>query len=117
MTDLRFGLAQPQLRQRIRQGLLKVEQLHQLARDIFFAKRGRISAREIHQQLNACSCLTLIAAAIIYWQAQEIARLLNDPPEKIATIDPSLVAHISPINWANVVLYGQYHLNPKLVKP
>ena len=110
-------LAQPQLRQRIRQGLLKVEQLHQLARDIFFAKRGRISAREIHQQLNACSCLTLIAAAIIYWQAQEIARLLNDPPEDIATIDPSLVAHISPINWENVVLYGQYHLNPKLVKP
>ena len=110
-------LAQPQLRQRIRQGLLKVEQLHQLARDIFYAKRGRISAREIHQQLNACSCLTLIAAAIIYWQAQEMARLLKNPPKEIAALNPSLVAHISPISWENVVLYGQYHLNPKLVKP
>ncbi len=60
-------LSQPPLRKRIRQGLLKVEQLHQLARDIFFAKRGRVSAQEIHQQLNSCSCLTLIAAAIIYW--------------------------------------------------
>ena len=49
--------------------------------------------------------LDLIAAAIIYWQAREMARLLKNPPEEIAAINPSLVAHISPINWENVVLY------------
>jgi len=110
-------LSQPSLRKRIRHGLLKVEQLHQLARDIFFAKRGRISAQEIHEQLNSCSCLTLIAAAIIYWQAREMAELLKNPSEEISAIDPKLISHISPISWDNVVLYGQYHLNPKLVRP
>lgn len=110
-------LSQPPLRKRIRSGLLKVEQLHQLARDIFFAKRGRVSAQEIHQQLNSCSCLTLIAAAIIYWQAREMAKLLKNPSEEISTIDPKMIAHISPISWDNVVLYGEYRLNPNLVRP
>ena len=110
-------LSQPPLRKRIRRGLLKVEQLHQLARDIFFAKRGRISAQEIHQQLNSCSCLTLIAAAIIYWQAREMAKLLKNPSEEISAIDPKLIAHISPISWDNVVLYGEYRLYPNLVRP
>jgi hypothetical protein len=28
----------------------------------------------------------------------------------------SLLEHVSPIEWDNVVLYGQYILNPKLVR-
>jgi TnpA family transposase len=35
------------LRSRIRRGLLKVEQLHALARDVFYGRRGRINAREL----------------------------------------------------------------------
>ena len=41
-------------------GLLKVEQLHALARAVYYGQRGRISAREVYDQVNACSCLTLI---------------------------------------------------------
>ena len=67
-------MSQPQLRRRIRRGTLKVEELHALARDVFYAKRGRISVREIQDQMNSCSCLTLILACIIYWQASEISR-------------------------------------------
>jgi Tn3 transposase DDE domain len=40
-------LSEPQLRRRIRHGLLKVEQLHALARDVFYGRRGRINAREL----------------------------------------------------------------------
>jgi TnpA family transposase len=36
-------LSEPELRRRIRRGLLKVEQLHALARDVFYGRRGRIS--------------------------------------------------------------------------
>jgi hypothetical protein len=53
-------LSEPQLRARIRRGLLKVEQLHALARDVYYGRRGRINARELHEQMNSCSCLTLI---------------------------------------------------------
>jgi TnpA family transposase len=109
-------ITQPLLRQRIRRGLLKVEELHQLARDIFYAKRGRISAREIHQQLNSCSCLTLIAACVIYWQAKEITRILQQHDPDTELFDPSLIAHISPIGWDNVILYGEYRLDPSLIK-
>ena len=70
-------LSEPQLRSRVRRGLLKVEQLHALARDVYYGRRGRINARELHGQMNACSCLTLILACVIYWQAKEISRVVR----------------------------------------
>jgi hypothetical protein len=41
--------------------------------------------------------------------AQELGRLPNG-------IDLSLLEHVSPIEWDNVVLYGQYILDRKLVR-
>jgi TnpA family transposase len=38
-------LSEPELRSRIRRGLLNVEQLHALARDVFYGRRGRINTR------------------------------------------------------------------------
>ena len=70
-------LSEPPLRSRIRKGLLKVEQLHALARDVYYGRRGRINARELHEQMNSCSCLTLILACVIYWQAKEISRVVR----------------------------------------
>ena len=88
---------------------LKVEQLHALARAVYYGQRGRISAREVYDQVNACSCLTLILACIVYWQAREISRMAAaaDFP-----FDPDLLRHVSPIEWKNVVLYGEIKLDP-----
>ena len=109
-------LSEPELRGRIRRGLLKVEQLHALARDVFYARRGRINARELWEQMNTCSCLTLILACIVYWQAREISRLVSQCDPDGNGIDLSLLEHVSPIEWDNVVLYGQYILDRKLVR-
>ena len=48
--------------------------MHALARDVY------CGARELHEQMNSCSCLTLILACIIYWQAKQITptMLLGD---------------------------------------
>lgn len=108
-------MSEPQLRSRIRRGLLKIEQLHALARDVFYGKRGR-NARELQDQMNSSSCLTLIVACIVYWQAKEIARVVNKCDPEGSGIDVSLLKHVSPIEWDNVVLYGLYVLNPKLVR-
>ena len=94
----------------------KVEQLHALARDVFYARRGRINARELWEQMNTCSCLTLILACIVYWQAREISRLVSQCDPDGNGIDLSLLEHVSPIEWDNVVLYGQYILDRKLVR-
>jgi TnpA family transposase len=109
-------LSEPELRRRIRRGLLKVEQLHALARDVFYGRRGRINARELWEQMNTCSCLNLILACIVYWQASEISRILSHCHPAANGIDLSLLEHVSPIEWDNVVLYGQYILDRKLVR-
>ena len=109
-------LSEPELRRRIRRGLLKVEQLHALARDVFYGRRGRINARELWEQMNTCSCLNLILACIVYWQAREISRVLNQCDPVANKVDTSLLEHVSPIEWDNVVLYGQYVLDRKLVR-
>ena len=96
-------------------GLLKSEQLHQLARDLKYAKRGRITSRDWLEQRNSCSCLTLILACIIYWKAKEIHLvLLECPPEE--DLDLAMLKHISPITWENVILYGEYVINRKWIK-
>ena len=93
-------MSEPQLRAKVRRGLLKVEQLHALARAVYYGQRGRISAREVYDQMNACSCLTLILACIVYWQAREISRLAAAPD---FPFDPDLLRHVSPIEWKNVI--------------
>ena len=65
---------------------------------------------------NTSNCLTLILACIIYWQAKEFNRvLLYGEPDREG-IDVSLLEHISPIGWENVLLYGEYVLNRGLVR-
>ena len=102
-------MAEPQLRAKVRRGILKVEQLHALARAVYYGNRGRITAREVYDQINACSCLTLILACIIYWQAREISRLTAD---QNFPFDPDLIQHVSPIEWHNIVLYGEIRIDP-----
>jgi TnpA family transposase len=111
-------LSEAPLRSRIRKGLLKVEQLHALARDVYYGRRGRINARELHEQMNSCSCLTLIIACVIYWQAKEISRVVrwHQPKEGEEKIDITLLEHVSPIEWDNVILYGQYILDRAQVR-
>ena len=106
-------MSEPTLRTRVRRGLLKVEQLHALARAVYYGQRGRISAREVYDQMNACSCLTLILACVIYWQAREISRIAaaTDFP-----FDPELIARISPIEWRNIVLYAEIKIDPSKLR-
>lgn len=104
------------LRQRTRRGLLKGEQLHSLARDLNYGKRGRISRSDFQEQKNSCSCLTLILACIIYWQAKEMNRVVLEGTSEAVPVDFSLIEHVSPITWDNVIIYGEYVLNRNLVK-
>jgi hypothetical protein len=62
--------------------------------------------------MNSCSCLTLLLACVVYWQAKEISRVPKMGIPEGEDIDLSLLEHVSPIEWENVILYGQYVLNP-----
>src|SRR5262249_28030438 len=105
-------LTDPARRRRVRRGLLKGEQLHALARHVHYGKRGQTEGRDGQQQMSRASCLVLILAAIISGQSREIDPVLRhwDPVEE--GLDPTLLPHISPIGWDNVLLYGEYALDP-----
>ena len=82
-------MSQPPLRRQIRRGLLKGDHLHSLARDVAFAKRGRITKRDFYELMKTCSCLTLILACIVYWQAKEIGRVIAECDPQKSGIDIS----------------------------
>jgi TnpA family transposase len=109
-------MSDPLLRQNRRRGLLKGEQLHQLARDVAYGKRGRISASDLQAQRNTCSCLTLIIACIIYWQANEITNIIKTYGHELDESCLAMLPHVSPIGWDNVILYGEYVLDRSLIK-
>ena len=96
-------MSEPELRTRIRRGLLKVEELHALARDVFYGNRGRVDARELWEQMNSCSSLTLIVACIIYWQAREMSRAIRRGDPDGHGVELALLQHVSPVVWDNVV--------------
>lgn len=106
----------PPLRRKVRRGLLKNDQIHALARDVAYGKRGRITQRDFEQIMKSCSCLTLILACIIYWQSKEIGRVISECYPETDGIDTSLLVHVSPVEWENVVLYGEYVIDPNLIR-
>lgn len=110
-------LSDPQLQQRIQHGLLKGEQLHGLARDVCYGKQREIQNRELHQQMNTASCLTLILACIVYQQAREIQCVMSEDSPELSNFRGDLLEHINPIAWNSVILYGDYVLDRSLVKP
>jgi len=107
-------MSDPDMRKRNRRGLLKGEEIHALARDTKYGHQGRLHGRGWLQQKYSCSCLTLVIASIIYWQAKEIHRVIQTHalPEHI---DLAFLSNISPVSWKNVILYGDYILNRRKV--
>ena len=82
---------------------------------INYANRGKITAREPKGQAISCNCLTMIMACVIYWQAKELDRLVDSVEFSEMGFDASLVKHVSPVGWDNVVLYGEYVINKALI--
>ena len=80
-----------------------------IRRAVYYGQRGRITAREVYDQMNACSCLTLILARIVYCQAREISQMAAAPD---FPFDLDLITHVSPIEWKNVILYGEIKIDP-----
>jgi hypothetical protein len=61
--------------------------------------------------MNSCSRSTLILACLIYWHAKENSRVVRWCPPEDEKTDVALLEHVSPIEWDNVILYGQHVLD------
>lgn len=109
-------MSDPVARKQVRRGLLKSEEMHALGRQVFYGKQGKVTARDFQAQKNTSNCLTIAMASIIYWQAKEISRVIHECDPEGSNINLSLLEHISPIGWENVILYGEYVLDRSLVR-
>lgn len=88
----------PGLRQRLTAGLNKGEARNAPARAVFFNRLGEIRDRAFEQQNYRASGLTLLTAAIVYWNTiytDHAIQNLNSKPEQGA--DPDLLRHLSPL--------------------
>ena len=63
--------------------------------------------------MNSCSCLTLILACIIYWQAKQITQTVPSGAVAEEGIDATPAPTRQPDRMGNVILYGQYVLDSR----
>jgi TnpA family transposase len=90
-------MSDPLKRKQTRKGLLKTEQVHQLARDITYGNRGRFKGKSLEDINSSGNCTAAIIAAITYWQVKEISKVIKEKDPEAAGVDISLLSSISPI--------------------
>jgi hypothetical protein len=52
--------------------------------------------------------LNLLTAIIIYWSIKRLGQAVASHRRDRLNCSPDLLAHISPLGWANILLTGEY---------
>ena len=102
---------QRQIRQRVQKGLNRVESYHALVRSLFIGQAGVIRQRELVAQLNRVSCLQLVAAMIMTWNAAYLDVAVKKLDMEGVTIKPEQLAHILPSMSEHINRLGRYEFN------
>jgi TnpA family transposase len=101
-------LSDPALRQRSHAGLNKGEASNALLRAVFFHPQGEIRGRTYENQSFRASGLSLITAAIVYWNTVYLDRAVQQLRAQGSTVDDDLLAHVAPLGWKHIDLIGDY---------
>jgi len=96
------------MQRRAQIGLNKGEAHHALKNALRIGRQGEIRDRTTEGQHYRIAGLNLLAAIIIYWNTKYLGRAVD--ARKRAGLDCSseLLAHISPLGWAHILLTGEY---------
>ena len=101
-------LSDPALRQRSHAGLNKGEASNALRRAVFFHRQGEIRDRTFENQTYRASGLSLITAAIVYWNTVYLDRAVQHLRAQGVAIPDDLLAHVAPLGWEHIALTGDY---------
>ena len=52
--------------------------------------------------------LNLLAAIVIHWNTAHLGEAVRQRKHAGLTVEPELMAHISPLGWAHILLTGEY---------
>ena len=96
------------LQRRAQISLNKGEAHHALKNALRIGRQGEIRDRTAEGQHYRMAGLNLLAAVIIYWNTAQLGEAVKQRQKAGLTCSPELLAHISPLGWAHILLTGEY---------
>lgn len=96
------------MQRRAQIGLNKGEAHHALKNALRIGRQGEIRDRTSEGQHYRMAGLNLLAAIIIYWNTKHLGQAVAARQRAGLNCDPALLAHISPLGWAHILLTGEY---------
>ena len=105
-----------ELRRRVHAGLNKGEAHHALKNALRIGRQGEIRDRTSEGQHYRIAGLNLLAAIVIYSNTLHLHDAVDERRRDGLDVPPELLAHISPLGWAHILLTGEYRW-PKDTEP
>ncbi len=96
------------MQRRAQIGLNKGEAHHALKNALRIGRQGEIRDRSAEGQHFRMAGLNLLAAIIIYWNTKHLGQAVTSRRRAGLDCSPGLLAHISPLGWAHILLTGEY---------
>ncbi|WP_188503356.1 Tn3 family transposase, partial [Salipiger profundus] len=92
------------MQRRAQIGLNKGEAHHALKNALRIGRQGEIRDRTSEAQHFRMAGLNLLAAIVIYWNTKHLGQAVASRRREGLDCSPNLLAHISPLGWAHVLL-------------
>jgi len=96
------------MQRRAQIGLNKGESHHALKNALRIGRQGEIRDRTAEGQHYRMAGLNLLAAIIIYWNTDQLGKAVTLRKRAGLDCSPELLAHISPLGWAHILITGEY---------
>ena len=96
------------MQRRAQIGLNKGESHHALKNALRIGRQGEIRDRTAEGQHYRMAGLNLLAAIIIYWNTDQLGKAVAQRKRAGLDCSPDLLAHISPLGWAHILITGEY---------
>ena len=96
------------MQRRANTGLNQGEAHHALKNALRIGSQGEIRDRSSEGQHYRMAGLNLLAAIVIYWNTAQLGEAVRQRKHAGLTVEPELLAHISPLGWAHILLTGEY---------
>jgi len=96
------------MQRRANTGPNRGEAHHALKNALHIGRQGEIRDRASEGQHYRMAGLNLLAAIVIYWNTAHLGEAVRHRKHAGLTVEPELLAHISPLGWAHILLTGEY---------
>jgi TnpA family transposase len=101
----------PKVQRRIHTGLNRQESVHSLVRSLCVGQLGEFRLRDLDAQLNRASCLQLVTAMVITWNAAYLSAAVEKLRAEGMTVEDEQLARILPVMWEHINLLGRYEFD------